>query len=154
MQLPKRKKNRMNWYDYSSWWWYFITICTNDRIHHFGDIIENIMNYTIAGNIAYETWIQIPSIYWNSIDIDAFIVMPNHIHGIILMNGSWPSLSTIIKSYKQQCSKSIHPHIWEFARQKSFHDHVIRNQWEYDRISHYINTNVENWWKDTFHWPS
>lgn len=154
MQLPKRKPNRMDNYDYSSGWWYFITICTDNRIHHFGDIVDNIMNHTIAGHTAYTHWLQIPSIYWEYVDIDSFVVMPNHIHGIILLNGSWPSLSTIIKSYKQQCSKYIHQYTPEFARQKSFHDRIIRNQWEYDRISHYINTNIENRWKDTFNWPS
>lgn len=150
MPLPTRKINRMDWYDYSSWWWYFITICTDDRIHYFGDIVNNLMNYTTAGEIAYNNWLQIPYIYHSHVDIHDVVVMPNHIHWIVLLDGSWPSLSTIIKSYKQQCSKSIRQHIPEFARQKSFHDRIIRNQWEYDRISHYIDTNIENRWKDKF----
>lgn len=139
----------MRWYDYSSWWGYFFTICTDQRIHYFGKIFDDSMILNDIWNIAYEYRCNITNCY-KSVVLDEFIIMPNHIHGIILLGDWWVSLSTIIKWYKQVCSKKIRNICPEFTWQKSFHDHIIRNSIEYERIKYYIQTNPKNWYKDKF----
>lgn len=144
MNLPIRKKNRMEWYDYSAGWWYFVTICADNRLHYFWEIVDGQMILNTAWHIVYDARASIPNFYDNHVDIHDFVIMPNHTHGIIITDGLWPSLSTIIKSYKGFCSKQIRPHIPTFARQKSFHDRIIRDQQEYERIIYYIQTNPQN----------
>lgn len=151
MTLPIRKQNRKQWFDYSSAWWYFVTICTNDRIHYFGNIKDGIMNCTPTWKIAEECRLNIPTIYWSSVNIDSFVVMPNHIHGIIVLHEQAHSISTIIKSYKQQVTKKVHEKQLWFGRQKSFHDHIIRNEEELLRIQQYIINNPLQRNEDSFY---
>jgi putative transposase len=72
-----------NW-DYGSNAAYFITICTNDREHFFGEINNNKMWISPAGAIAYVLWFEIKN-HVKNIDLGEFIVMPNHIHGILIL---------------------------------------------------------------------
>ena len=144
MTLPVRKKNRKEWYDYSAWWWYFLTLCTENRFHFFGEIVDDEMVLSDAGKIAHDSWINISGFYDSHVDIHDFVIMQNHIHGIVVIDGNSVSISTIIKSYKWYCSKSIRQFLAEFARQKSFHDRIIRDQKEYENISHYIKKNPES----------
>jgi len=151
MKLPTRKNNRKQWFDYTSEWSYFITICTKNRFHYFGKITNWTIELTLSGKIAYEKRLLIPSIYTWFIEIDAFVIMPNHIHWIIHVQENSPSISTIIKWYKQQCSKEIHQQDISFWRQKSFHDHIIRNEDSYNKIATYIQENPKNRKEDTFY---
>lgn len=149
MHLPQRKPNRKNCFDYCNEWSYFVTIVTESRICYFGKINEQKMILSDIWNIVHKCWRNIPNIYSN-VEIDEFIIMPNHIHGIINMGRSNISLSSIIKWFKQVCSKIIHKNYPEFAWQRSFHDHIIRNTIEYEKIKHYIHTNPQNREKDKF----
>lgn len=160
MDLPQRKKNRLEKKIYNSGY-FFVTICTKDRIQYFG-VGANIIrpnNEIDANNILPNKYgktienirLQIPSIYEN-VTLDEYIVMPNHIHGIIMIddvqainNRPYGTLSQIIKWFKQISSKQLHQSwLKEFQRQKSFHDHIIRNEEELNRIREYIKNNSEN----------
>ena len=77
-----RKSIRLKGYDYSQEGMYFITLCCRDRKHLFGSIQNGIMCLNAFGSIAYQTWMETPSIRLN-IALGAFIVMPDHLHGII-----------------------------------------------------------------------
>jgi hypothetical protein len=82
-----RKSIRLKNYDYSQAGFYFITICTQNRLHLFGEIINDEMVLNDAGRMIDEIWHEIP-IYYDGFKIHQFIVMPNHIHGIIEIVGA------------------------------------------------------------------
>lgn len=83
-QYPDRKPNRLPCYDYSLPGWYFITICTKDKQEWFGKVIRNKMLLNKYGKIAKQCWQEIPN-YFDNIIIDVYQIMPNHIHGIIII---------------------------------------------------------------------
>jgi putative transposase len=84
---PKRKSTRLKGYDYSAPGYYFVTICTNDRQCLFGEIIDEGMKLNDAGQMVGKVWHDLPMNYPN-ISRDTFVVMPNHVHGIIIINSS------------------------------------------------------------------
>lgn len=145
--LPTRKEIRLKDYDYSNENMYFITICIKDRLEILGKIIEeNDIELTKEGNIAKYNINEIEKIYDNVI-IDEYIIMPNHIHILLLINHkNGTTISTIIKHYKANVSREITYSIW----QKSFYEHIIRNEKEYLKIKEYIRNNIINWKNDKY----
>jgi len=81
-RIHNRRSIRLKGYDYAKAGLYFITICCQDRAHLFGEIIDGEMNLNLYGQIAYEEWLQTEQIRENC-KLHEFIIMPNHIHGII-----------------------------------------------------------------------
>ena len=77
-----RKSIRLQSYDYSNPGYYFVTICTKDREAIFGKIVNGVMVKNKLGNIAYKYWLRMP-IQYDYVRIPAFVIMPNHVHGII-----------------------------------------------------------------------
>ena len=83
-----------NW-DYSANGYYYITICTKDRIYYFGDIINDEMILSKIGNMASQYWQEIPN-HFPFVRLDEFIIMPNHVHGIVVIDNpdgglqKWP----------------------------------------------------------------
>ena len=77
--------NRLKEYDYTTPWWYFVTICTKDNKHHFGKIENHKMNLSNIGNIIQEEWLKTEEVR-DFVDLDGYIIMPNHFHGIIIIN--------------------------------------------------------------------
>ena len=167
-ELPKRKRNRLKNYDYSSCGLYFITICTKDRKNTFGakeqpdfvgeDTIlpPDHVNLSPYGKIADETIQAIPK-HDSNIELLQYVIMPNHIHLILFIpcdNGRMissltnrKSIVTAVGYMKQQISKKIGIAIW----QRSFHDHVIRDHRDYEKISKYICENPIKWQYDCFY---
>ena len=149
MELSKRKPTRLSQYDYRTPGAYFVTICTKNKKRFLCEIVGDDAHIVPkkAGTIA-EKYIR--SIPW----IDKYIIMPNHIHMIILIeNGPmWASaptqsISTIIKSFKTLVAKEMGQSIF----QRSFHDHIIRNEADYRRIWEYIDTNAMKWAEDCYY---
>ena len=149
IDLPKRKPIRIENYDYSTPGTYFITVCTANREKIFwdgvgADIIrpENVP-LSIAGKIMEQGILQISEHYKN-VSVDKYCVMPDHIHFILRIESdidgrmvSAPTVSTVVGSMKRWVSRQIGRSIW----QKSFYDHGIRNQQDYDEIWQYIENN-------------
>jgi len=136
-----RKRNRLEWYDYSNSWAYFVTICTFEMKHRFGKVVDDEMVCNEYGDIVDKYRYEIQNIY-PEIQLDTWVVMPNHIHGIIILPPWWDiDLSRIIKWYKRACTKEIRKLEPTFARHRTYYDNIIRNQDMYDRIVQYI---VEN----------
>ena len=144
--LPVRKRIRLQGYDYSEGNMYFITICVKDRLEMLGEIIEDDIKLTKEGNIVKQNINKIEQIYKNTI-IDEYVIMPNHIHILLLINyKSSVTISKIIKHFKTNITREIEYSIW----QKSFYEHIIRNEKEYLKIKEYIKNNVINWRKDKY----
>ena len=147
MSYYSRKSARIPKYDYSTCNYYFVTICTHNRRCIFG--LPNEQNE--FGKIAEEQIRQI-SMHYQSVKIDHYVVMPNHVHMIIVLEKEKHDLNQIIAQYKSGVSRCIHKmnpdiEIW----QRSYHDHVIRNQKSYENIWLYIEANPVNWDKDCFY---
>ena len=148
-ELPKRKPIRIENYDYSSPGAYFITVCSSNREEIFwngvgADIIRpQDVPLSAAGKIAEQGILQMAQHYEN-VAVDKYCVMPDHVHFILRIESdiggriiSAPTVSTVVGSMKRWVSRQIGRPIW----QKSFYDHGIRNQREYDEIWEYIENN-------------
>ena len=148
MKFPKRKSPRLPKYDYASDNYYFVTICTHNKKCIFGKPQE-LSRY---GKIV-EQHILALSDHFNGVHIDQYVVMPNHIHLILVLeNEQNPNCSQIIALFKSGVSRQIHSMVQEVKLwQRSYHDHVIRNQYEYEKIWLYIEANPMQWEKDCFY---
>ena len=143
-RFPVRRNPRSKYIDYTSQNYYFVTICTKDKRCIFGEPSK----LSGFGKIAKECLARIPE-HFCSVRLDKWVVMPNHIHAIIVLNGNTVPLSTIIGQYKSAVTRQLHKispdiSIW----QDSFHDHVIQNQKDYERIWSYIDANPARWMDD------
>ena len=153
--------NRLKGYDYGADGWYFVTICTKNRLHYFGEIVEThhcaSLQPTATGIIANEYWIQIPQ-HYPFARLDAFVVMPDHIHGILFFDKpnkkDWKpnefgpqsqNLAAIIRAFKSSVKRHTNQNNVEFAWQARFHDRIIRSQQELDGVRNYIAQNPEQW---------
>jgi len=143
-----------NW-NYAANGWYFVTICTRDSTHFFGEVITSQVQFSTIGEIAQQFWAEIPK-HFNHTYIDAYVIMPNHVHGIIVIdrphqvNSDRPpnvetlhcnvstrrqfmsdispqagSLGAIVRSYKSAVSRWSH--------QNGFEDFAWQDRF-YDRI--------------------
>jgi len=145
-KLPQRKNIRLKDYDYSSNGLYFITMCTKNRIQILGTIIDDNIALTKTGNIV-KKYTNIIESKFDNIIIDEYIIMPNHIHIIIEIKETRNiTITRIIKQYKGCITKELGYSIW----QKSYYEHIIRNEKEYYKIKEYIRNNIINWNKDKY----
>lgn len=150
--LHQRKKLRLSHTDYSADGVYFITSCCKNRIHHFGNIKNGKMFFTKAGEIAQQQFIWLENQY-SYLIIHNVVIMPNHIHVLLEIDRSKAngdckikSVSSLMGAYKTTSSKLIHlSGNLEFEWQRSFHDHIVRNQQSYENIYQYITDNPIKW---------
>ncbi len=172
---------------------YFITICTKYRQHYFGEIENETMKLSNIGILADVFWHEIKN-HAKNVELGEFVVMPNHIHGILILNGidndinnvetghaqslqhgnqshnklgtipetigqqrfqniGANSVSSIIGSYKSAVSKHANRLKLEFQWQTRFHDHIIRDDKSFQKISEYIINNPVYWKDDKFYKP-
>ncbi|MBI1286102.1 MAG: transposase [Flavobacteriales bacterium] len=168
-----RQSIRLKGYDYSAEGAYFVTIVCKDRLPWFGEIVDGEMQLTDAGKIVEEEWLHGAELR-SEITLDAFVVMPNHFHGIVVIGeplvplagvhgkgvprhaptpmGSKPNtLGTIVRMFKQACTKRIRQSVSaDFAWLRGYHDRIIRNQEELQKIQSYIQNNSAMWNEDRF----
>lgn len=120
-----------------------------------GDLWSSVGTATIIRiwNIIKHEIDRIGEIYDNAVAIDKYVIMPNHVHMIIFLHGDdgrpkvAPTVSRIMQQFKGSVTKQIGFSLW----QKLFHDHIIRNEQEYQRIWQYIDTNPLKWEEDCFY---
>ena len=146
--LPKRKNIRLKNYDYSKAGMYFITICIKDRIELLGQIKfeKYYLELSKEGKIVDEAINELKQAYSN-IEIDEYIIMPNHIHLMIVIHKKNKiTISRIIQQFKWGVTRKIGSSIW----QKLFYEHIIRNEKEYLKIKEYIKNNAINWKNDKY----
>ena len=148
-ELPKRKSIRIKDYDYSTPGAWFITICTANREKLFwsdcrGELCSPDYVPLSAEGVLVEKEIQKLSSIYNSVGIDKYCIMPDHIHLILTVDTDAdgrtqfaPTISRVIKQFKGSITKQLGRSVW----QKSFYDHGIRNQQDYEQIWEYIENN-------------
>ncbi len=164
MDKPARKDIRLGNYDYSRNGAYFVTICTRDRkylfwnnydVDHVGAAFggpHGKITLTEYGKIVKDELKKIPSIYPNIVFIPKFVIMPNHIHLIIVLNSfsesgppkAAPTIGSIINKFKGAVSKKSGFKVW----QKNFYDRILRNEQEYRGAWQYIENNPAEWEND------
>ncbi len=175
MELPKRKPNRLKNWDYSQPGSYFITVCTHGKRKLFGHVactaqtvgaihespaVECILSET--GQIAKSELINTADRFPN-VEIENYVIMPNHIHLILTIKSDERAIresplhgrSEVSKSigyFKMNVSKRVHrTHPDMKVWQRSFHDHIIRDEQDYILIWEYIDNNPVKWEEDCFY---
>ena len=148
--LPTRPRPvlRFPGYDYTNAGGYFVTICTRARTCHFGNVVGGAVTLSSAGRIVQETWDSLPQRF--SVAPDEFVVMPNHVHGIVQLYGdSGLTLGEIVRVFKAISTRTIRQAgMLDFAWQSNYHEHIIRNEHELERVRNYIVSNPLMWEDD------
>ena len=190
--LPQRKSPRARWHDYTGAD-YFVTFCTKKRELYFGDVVDGKMELSEIGKWALTQIEQTVVIRQNDVEIPMYVVMPNHIHLIVVFNGVFPcrdasnasvsnasvsnasgleiikpnisdargaslqfgpqsgNLPSVVRGIKSAVTKYAIEHDIPFAWQSRYHDHIVRNQLEMNRIADYIENNPMRWELDRFY---
>jgi len=147
-KYPVRKRTRLKEYDYSNNGYYFITICIDDRKNYFGSVIKNKIKLSIYGKEVEKILLSLKDRF-QVIEIDYYVIMPNHIHLIIILeNGddSQKSITEIIGAFKSLTTIELHKMgLKEFKWQRSFYDRIIRDEKELFNIRQYIDQNPLRW---------
>ena len=159
MDRPRhhRRSTRLQGYDYSQAGAYFVTVCAKDRVCLFGDISDGRMRLNDWGRIVEVAWFDLPNHYAN-VGLGAFVVMPNHVHGIVIIVGAGlkpaptekpaPVLSEIVRGFKTFSARRINERrrtpgvpVW----QRNYYEHIIRGEESLRRIEQYIVENPVRW---------
>ncbi len=169
------KSTRLKGWDYSQDSYYFVTICTKNKEEFFGKVRDKKMFLSPIGKIADKFWREIPQ-HFPFVKLDHFVVMPNHIHGVVIID-KWDyeeksnnkskdtkfcvsmnaknkfgpqskNLASIIRGFKVGVKKYATMNEINFAWQPRFYDHIISGDKEHGNIQDYILTNSANWEKD------
>ena len=169
MSLYKNKyrieSTRLDVWDYSKYGYYFVTICTKDKRSFFGRVIDENISLNNIGEKVKEIWLEIKN-HFTDVELDEFVIMPNHFHGIIFINRdsinrvstkkpfiknnpmySELSLSKIIRWFKGRTTYEIHHTLQfsDFAWQSRYYEHIIRNEKSFQKIREYIHFNPLQW---------
>lgn len=153
----RRNSLRYQGYDYAQSGAVFVTICTHGRQALFGEVANGVVHASPVGAQAKRRWEQIPARF-PGVMIDGFIVMPDHIHGILL-TGTDPDIGTAITSgdivrwFKSALygdyPKGVRNESWPRYNgrlwQRAYFDHIIRNEYDLERIRGYIENNPSRW---------
>jgi putative transposase len=170
-----RRSIRLKDYDYAQAGAYFVTVCTHNRECLFGEIIDAEMRLSEYGQIVVASWQDIPR-HFDCVELDAFVVMPNHLHGNLTIiddvgakhfSAELPpknasplqphgtqsnSLGAILQNFKSVSTRKINQArdtqgapVW----QRNYHEHIVRNEREWNAIREYVANNPANWLKDS-----
>ncbi|MBR6110731.1 MAG: transposase [Paludibacteraceae bacterium] len=189
MLLRDRKTPRAKWHDYKGGE-YFVTICTKDRVHFFGEVYGGEMRMTSIGKMLKQEIEKTEKIRGGEVSIPLYVIMPNHVHLIVVVfcrdashaSGSGAkmdacdaslqgqeadrmdriqqgqefgpqskNLGSVIRGIKSAVTRFANENNIPFAWQSRYHDHIVRNQDEMNRIAEYIETNPIRWESDCFY---
>jgi REP element-mobilizing transposase RayT len=174
--IHHRRSIRLRHYDYSQAGAYFVTVCTQNRECMFGKIVDRTMVLSDAGKMIQMVWDKL-SIHYDGVDVDQFIVMPNHVHGILVLVGAGPracpdtiyvktgqpqgvaptiSLSDVMHRFKTftttQYRLGVNQYQWSpfpgKLWQRNYYEHIIRAEEDLNKIREYIVNNPAGWDKD------
>lgn len=164
--MKMRRSMRLGNYDYRRSGVYFVTLCTYRFAHVFGQIVDGNVELNDLGRLVEEEWTR-TALIRPSVDTDLFVVMPNHLHGLLFLRETTPSdgvssgaatlransLGSIIGQFKSIVTKrsrslAVPPGgpIWK----RNYYDHIVRNQPSLDRIRRYIIANPARWQEDEY----
>ncbi|MDD5341240.1 MAG: transposase [Patescibacteria group bacterium] len=160
---------RLGHWNYADEGFYYVTICTKDRKCCLGEIKDNNVYLSEVGKVVFDCWLEIPK-HFNNIRLDDWIIMPNHVHGIIQIECDendfakncrdrvYPvstrnkfghvkpkSLSSVVNTFKGAVTRKCHENNPDFKWQDNYYEHIIKNDEDYARIKEYIANNPVNW---------
>ncbi|MBI5436046.1 MAG: transposase [Nitrosomonadales bacterium] len=169
--IHHRRSIRLRGYDYSQAGAYFITLCTQKRECLFGGVMGDVMQLNDVGRLVRNVWDMLPD-HYAGVTLDTFVVMPNHIHGIVMLNdvgaqfiapnnddgainrgtiNRAPTIGEIIRAFKARCTHGINQlrsvqgvSIW----QRNYYEHIIRDESSLQEIREYITNNPVQWAND------
>jgi REP element-mobilizing transposase RayT len=158
MSLPQRKLHRLKNWDYSQSGYYFVTICTNEKRKYLSAIRQNGMDVTLIptqiGQLVLDCWKRIEAVHPN-VKLDYYCLMPNHLHGILILEENSDSLSHIIRSFKSVTTRHFNKLVTDDEKnalwQLSFYDRIIRNEAELFETRKYIEGNPSKWMEDALY---
>ncbi len=164
--LPKRKPARLKNYDYSAPGAYFVTFCVRNRAHLLGRIVgagtcDGPQMLLSARGLITERNIRRLAAKQERVQVEHFVVMPNHVHLLLSISADTlpksgssqaptptnSAISGFVSQLKRDCGREMGENIW----QRSFYDHIVRDDADYRNIWEYIDTNVLRWEKDRFY---
>jgi putative transposase len=160
---PRRRTIRLQGYDYAQAGAYFVTICAEQRACRFGAVVDDEVRLTDAGRMVADEWNGLV-VRYPCIEIDAFVVMPNHLHGLMILSGARPSpdrapnlrapgLGTVVGSFKStttvRYTQGVREGRWKpFVKrlwQRSYYEHVVRSERGLASVRQYIADNPLKW---------
>lgn len=164
-----RRSIRLHGFDYGQPGAYFVTVCTRDRACLFGEVVEGEMVLNAFGAIVQECWQDLPN-HYPHVGLYEFVVMPNHVHGIIPLTGETvgaglrpapttdvvsrrhglPEVVRAFKTFSARRVNELRRHPFASLWQRGYYEHVIRNERDLERIREYIVGNPVNWTKDEY----
>ena len=155
--IHHRRSIRLKDYDYSKEGAYFITICTYNRLCIFGKIEDVEMHLSSIGEIIKKHWEKLPS-HHAHLSLAEWVIMPNHLHGILVLAEresleTRSGVSEIIRGFKSFAAIEVNRYremvgapVW----QRNYHERIIRNEKDYQRIAEYLAANPAKWADDTY----
>ena len=161
--MQRRRSRRLYRHDYAQGL-YFVTVCTHRLAHLFGEIVDGELLPSQAGKIVAKEWQRTATVR-PAVELDLFVVMPNHFHGLIAISDTTPagqavgkgmrpnSLGAIMAQFKSIVTKQCRSlgicrqaSIW----QRGYHDHIVRSERALNQIRQYILSNPLRWQEDRF----
>jgi putative transposase len=165
---PRRRSIRLRDFDYAQNRAYFVTICAAQRLCLFGDVVEGRTQLSAIGLVVAASWQDLPH-HTPALMLDAWVIMPNHLHGIVVLPGtvatpttrSSPphgpkpqSLGAVVRGFKSAVSREVgirNPTLVRPIWQRNYYERIIRNDRELDAIRRYIMDNPVRWDADPDH---
>ncbi len=150
-RLRQRRSIRLTDYDYTAAGAYFVTICALNRECLFGEVVADKMQVNEFGGMVEVCWQRL-AVDYPFVELDEWVVMPNHFHGIIVLaavpNGVQRPLGRLIGAFKTEATRQINAlrqmpgvPIW----QRNYYEHIVRHENDLNRIRQYILNNPSQW---------
>jgi REP element-mobilizing transposase RayT len=139
----QRRRLRLEGFDYATAGAYFVTVCTRDRRCVLGHVADGRFVSSATGRLVREALEGIGA-YYDGVELDSFVVMPNHVHFILLLDWTTlrvPAIPAVVGAFKARASRRVGVSLW----QRSYHDRVVRDERELTALREYIQQNPTRW---------
>jgi REP element-mobilizing transposase RayT len=150
---PYRRPIRLRDYDYTREGRYFVTIVAANRDEVFGTVIDGAMHLSDEGKCVADVWANLPR-HYPHVSLDAFVVMPNHVHGIVVLgqartpDAKRSPLSEVVRGFKTYTARRVNgirgiagSQVW----QRNYYERIVRNEQEMQSVRRYIAENPLHW---------
>jgi putative transposase len=153
----RTKSSRLTTWDYKSNGRYFVTICLAERVPYFGQIEDSSLVETAIGEYAKKCWQEIPG-HYPFVVLDAFVLMPDHLHGVLdickedrtqwktnKFEPQYQNLANVVRGFKMAVTSFAKANHIDFCWQPRYYDRIIWNNRDLESVRNYIRDNPENW---------
>ena len=145
----------MKGYDYHQPGAYFITLCTQERAALFGEVMDGAVQPNDAGQMVHDVWEHLPA-FFSALEIDAFVVMPNHLHALLVLLEPALPIGEVVQRFKMLTTKryadGVKQQNWpafpDRLWQRNYYEHIVRNDVALERLRRYVLENPERWASD------